>query len=205
MRSYLKVLLTAVVLFTSISLWAQEVQVHPDLMARLSYERSTVVTGEGEGVRQVCIAVSRDGEYRIVRSLDSGQTQRLQGMMAKEPLQQLKALLDSAGFQELSGNHGGLIRGEAESFGAEIPMVASGPGIDVGPDLHIQTDRPQARRLQWLNADGENPFPVSVAKVVHWLTHFEPKDAKELEYVEHHDVCPSVGLRLLQPSVAENR
>jgi hypothetical protein len=197
MRSYLKVLLTAAVLFTSVSLWAQEVQVHPDLLARLSYERSAVVTGEGEGVRQVCIAVSRDGDYRIVRSLDSGKTQRLQGTMAKEPLQQLKALLDSAGFQGLSGNHGGLIRGEAESFGAEIPL-ADVPGIEAPSDL------PRARRLQWLNADGESPFPASVSKVVHWLTHFEPKDAKELEYVEHQDVCPSVGLRLLQPSMAEN-
>jgi hypothetical protein len=62
----------------------------------------------------------------------------------------------------------------------------------------------EAQRLQWLNADGENPFPDSVTKVVIWLKHFEPTDAKLFEYTEFPDVCPSGGLRLLQPSVAAN-
>jgi len=206
MLPLLKVVFSAAVLLVSVSLWAQAVQQDSDLMARLSYDRSTVVAREGEGVRQICIAVSRDGEYRIVRSLESGQTQRLQGKMAKEPLEQLKAMLDSAGFQALSGNHGGLIRGEAETFGAEIPLAGSepAPGIEIAPNPHMQNEIPRAHRLQWLHADGESPFPAPVSKVVQWLKHFQPTHAETVEDVQYRDVCPSVGLRLLQPSMAEN-
>ncbi len=61
-----------------------------------------------------------------------------------------------------------------------------------------------AQRLSWLNADGESPFPGFVAKVIYWLRHFEPTDGKPFVYAEYADVCPSSGLRLLQPSVAVN-
>jgi len=44
----------------------------PDVIARLSYDNSGVV--QQGNVRHVCIAVSRDGEYRIVRSTDEGRT-----------------------------------------------------------------------------------------------------------------------------------
>jgi hypothetical protein len=189
MQLYAKSLLTAAVLLVSVSLWAQEVyhSPAPDLLARLSYDSSAVV--QGEGARHICVAVSRDGDYRIVRSPNRGQTQRLQGKMPQEQFQQLKTLLESSEFRGLSGNHGGLIRQESESFGAEIPMP--GPLREAG-----------AQRLHWLNADGESPFPGSVAKVIHWLKHFEPTDGKPFVYAEYPDVCPSSGLRLLQPSVA---
>jgi hypothetical protein len=186
MRPYTKSCLTAVVLLTSVGLWAQEVY-HADdtdLLARLSYGNSPVV--HREDVRQVCIAVSRDGEYRITRSQTTGEIQRLQGKVAQEQLQQLKTLLKSTELKALPANHGGLIRQDSESFAAEIPR------------------KDGAQRLQWLNADGESPFPAPVAKVVDWLKHFEPKDAKAFEYAEYPDVCPSGGLRLIQPSVAEN-
>jgi len=186
MRTYTKLFLTAAVLLCSIGLWAQEAY-HaddPDLLARLSYDRSAMV--QGEDVRQVCIAVSRDGEYRIMRSLTTGEMQRLQGTVPQEQLQQLKALLKSPEFKALGANHGGgLIRQDSESFAAEI----------------LRKDGPQ--RLQWLNADGESPFPAPVAKVVDWLKHFEPKNGKAFEYAEYPDVCPSSGFRLIQPSVAE--
>ncbi|MFZ0805109.1 MAG: hypothetical protein WAN03_02950 [Candidatus Sulfotelmatobacter sp.] len=136
-------------------------------------------------MRHVCVAVSRDGEYRIVRSLDNGQTQRLQGKMPKEDLRQLTKLLGAADFRNLSGDGGGLIRQEAEIFMVEIL-------------------EPEAWHLQWLNADGENPFPASVFKLIDWLQRFQPKDGKSFEYAEYPDVCPAGGLRLLQPSVAEN-
>ena len=100
MRPYAKSFLTTGVLLISVGLWAQEVY-HADdtdLLARLSYDHSAIV--HGEDVRQVCIAVSRDGEYRIMRSLTTGEMQRLQGKLPQEQLQQLKTLLKST---ELKG------------------------------------------------------------------------------------------------------
>jgi len=101
--------------------------------------------------------------------------------------EQLNSLLGSPDFRVLSGGHGGLIRRDSKSFAAEIPKAGD-----------------SAQKLQWLDADGENPFPGSVANVVDWLKHFDPKDGKMFEYADYPDVCPSHGLRLLQPSVAMN-
>ncbi|HET6178507.1 MAG TPA: hypothetical protein VFE61_16365 [Candidatus Sulfotelmatobacter sp.] len=186
LKSFLKLFVTTAIVLVAASLWAQETYhaQDADLLARLSYHGPS--TAKGVLFRQVCVAVSRDGEYRMVRSLNDGQMQRMEGKMPKEQLQKLSELLASAEFRSLSGDHSGLIRQMSESFGAEIP--------------HGQK-RPQ--RVQWLNADGESPFPDSVGKVVEWLTQFEPKDGKEFEYAA--DVCPSGGLHLLQPSVAENQ
>ena len=120
-----RTLLTVSFLVISFSMWAQEADHHDSaLLARLSYERSTVVWKAGE--QNVCVAVTRDGEYRIVRALDDGQTQRLRGKMPKDQLQQLAQLLGAAKFRALSGDHGGLIRQDAEVFAAEIP------GLDAG-------------------------------------------------------------------------
>jgi hypothetical protein len=123
-------------------------------------------------------------KYRIVQSLGKDQTQRLRGRLPKEESRQLSKLLGSAELRNLPVNHGGLIRQEAESFKAEIPS--------------------EAWSLQWMNADGENPFPPSVAKLALWLQRFQPKDGKSFEYTEYPDVCPGGGLRFLQPPVAEN-
>ena len=142
---------------------------------------------QGDDVRSICVAVSPAGDYRVVRSLENGRTERMQGKIPAEEFQQLRKALFSAGFRGLAGNHGGMIRQQAESFAAELPV----PG-----------DKTQ--RLQWLNADGDNPFPVPVAKIVNWLRNFEPRNGKELEYSEFSDVCPTVGFRLVQPAVAAN-
>jgi len=194
-----KTLLTAAILLFASSSIAQERyrSPDPDLMARLSYDNSGAVW-QGN-VRHVCVAVSRDGDYRIVRSLDDGQTQRLHGKMPKEDFRQLTKLLGASEFRNLSGDHRGLIRQEAESFAAEIPLgdQEREDGAPEGPEH-------EAWRLQWLNADGESPFPAPVSKLVDWLKGFQPKDGKSFEYADYPDVCPAVGLRLLQPSVAEN-
>ena len=117
-----KPLLTAAILLLASSLIAQEPYhpTDPDLMARLSYDNSRVAL-RGD-VSHMCVAVSRDGDYRIVRSLDDGQTQRLHGKMPKEEFRQLTKLLGTAGLRNLSGDHGGLIRQESERFAAEIPL-----------------------------------------------------------------------------------
>lgn len=186
-------LTTALVVAASVSV-AQE-RYHspdPDVMARLSYDNSGVVQ-QGD-VRHVCIAVSRDGEYRIVRSLPLVPTERLHGKMPKEELSQLSTLLGATEFRSLSGYHGGLVRQEAETFGAEIPLRNSS---------HLDTAR-QAWRLQWVNGDAGNPFPASVSRLVDWIKRFQPDDGKTFEYTDYPDVCPTVGVRLLQPSVAGN-
>jgi hypothetical protein len=184
---FLKSFLTATLL-ASLGLFAQKVnRAHDrDFLARLSYESSPVV--QREGVRDICVAVSRDGEYRVVRLPQDGPTERFEGRMSSEQIQQLKKLLQSGEFQNLSGSHGGLIRQDAETFGAEIARRDDG-----------------TQRLHWLNPDGKNPFPAAVSKVVDWLKHFDPTDGKSFVYAEYPDVCPSGGLRLLQPTVAENQ
>lgn len=168
----------------------------PDVMARLSYDNSGVV--QQGNLRHVCIAVSREGEYRIMRSTDEGQTERLHGKMPKEEFNQLSKLLGSTAFRSLSGNHGGLVRQEAETFEAEIP-VRNASNLDT----ERQWPEP-AWRLHWLNGDGGNPFPASVSSLVDWMKRFEPKGGKTFEYADYPDVCPTGGLRFLQPSVADN-
>jgi len=194
-----KTLLVVSILLLSLGVWAQEGnrQNDSDLLARLSFERSRMV--EDGGPRDVCLAVTRDGDYRIVRTDYLGLTQRLHGKMPKEQFQQLTKLLEAAEFRALSGDHVGLILQDAESFGAEIPELRPH-----APALGPSWPERDVWRLQWLNADGENPFPGSVAKVVEWLRDFQPKGGKAFEYAEFPDVCPSRGLRLLQPTVAEN-
>jgi len=195
-----KTLLTAAILLVASSSIAQERyrSPDPDLMARLSYDNSGVVR-QGN-LRHICVAVSRDGDYRIVRWMVLEPIERLHGKMPKEEFRQLSKLLEAADFRNLSGDHGGLILQESESFAAEIPLGDRGREVGAGE----WPEREAAWRLQWLDADGESPFPASVSKLVDWLQGFQPKDAKSFEYAEYPDVCPAGGLRLLQPSVAEN-
>lgn len=190
-------LIPAILLVASISI-AQEVyhSVDSELMARLSYDNSGAV--QRGNTRHVCIAVSRDGEYRIVRSTNTGQLERLHGKMPKEEFSYLSKLLGATEFRNLSGYHSGLVRQEAETFAAEIPVSESSH-----LDRARQWPEP-AWRLQWLNGDGGNPFPASVSKLADWLKGFQPKDGKTFEYIEYPDVCPTGGVRFLQPSVAEN-
>src|SRR5215469_8627914 len=187
-----KMMLTTALLVVAASVSVAQERYHspdPDVMARLSYDNSGVF--QQENVGHVCIAVSRDGEYRIVRSTDRGQTVRLHGKMPKEEFSQLSKLLAATEFRSLSGYHGGLVRQEAETFGAEIPV--SNPSY---LDTARQWPEP-AWRLQWLNGDGGNPFPASVSSVVDWIKRFQPKDGKPFEYADYPDVCPTGGLRLL--------
>src|SRR5689334_6728520 len=141
MRLDSRLLSLAVVLFVSPSLYAQIYHFHdPSLLARLSYENSAIA--QANTVQHICIAVFRDGAYRVLRSVD-GTTEHLQGKMPSEKLEQLKALLVAPKFRDMSGYRGGLIRKEAENFAAEISM----PGIQREAD-----DR--TFRLQWVNGDG---------------------------------------------------
>jgi hypothetical protein len=199
MRLSVKACWMTAVLTASLALYGQE-HFHfsdPNLLAKLSFDSSGAVSMEG--LQHVCIAVSRDGTYRLMRSPIPGMlssdsarlTQRVQGTMSGEQLQRLKTLLDSSDLRSLSGNHSGIIRQSAETFAAEIPIADK--RVSDGT-LHVR----------WLNADGKNPFPLPLNKIVDWLNDFEPVNAKPLADLEFQDVCPSVGLQRLQPSVASN-
>src|SRR5260370_37168732 len=115
-------MIAAILLVASVSI-AQEATPSADaaLMARLSYDNSGFA--QPGSVMHVCFAVSKDGDYRIVRSLDDGHTQRLHGNMPKEEFRQLSHLLEAADFRNLSGNGGGLVRQQAETFAAESAGV----------------------------------------------------------------------------------
>ena len=197
-----KAFLTVSFILIALGVWAQEPESDragdTDLLARLAYANSAVV--QSGGVRHVCLAVTRDGEYRIVRTTELGETLRLRGKIPQEQFQQLSKLLEESEFRALSGYHGGLIRQDAESFSAEIP----GPMRERVDATRKWMGR-EAWRLQWLNADGESPFPASVAKVVDWLQRFQPTGGKAFLYAEFPDVCPASGFRLVQPAVAENQ
>ncbi len=182
-------ILVAALLGFSVNLSAQEIyRLHdPDMLARLSYNTLTT---------QICFAVTLDGSYRIVRSTEEtlDGPQRLQGKLSKKEFQELDALLDAPGFKGLASNRAGLIRQNAENFAAEIMIPSSKGEAD---------DRTQRR--QWLNADGESPFPAPIDKLVLWMKNFQPKNASSFTYEEFPDVCPSIGLSLVQPSVAANQ
>src|ERR1700758_3992584 len=89
----------AALLGMSVSLSAQEIyRLHdPDMLARLSYNTVT---------SQICLAVTLDGSYRMVRSTEDMHDgpQRLQGKLSKKEFQELQALLDSPGFKSLGSN-----------------------------------------------------------------------------------------------------
>jgi hypothetical protein len=172
------------ILLISVGLWSQEAYhaADPDLFARLSYE-STSAAG-----RHVCMSVSRSEDYRLLNLLSNGAMIGFQGRMSDEQFKQLQGWLAAPDFRPVPGKEGGLIRRESESLTAEIPNSEKG-----------------AQRIQWLNADGQSPFLGSVAKVVDWLKGFPPKNARLLQEAEFGDVCPSGGVRFVQPPVAINR
>ena len=202
----MKLLLTAFLLVTAIA-WAQGPYLavdpdlrmrlsDPDLLVRLSYER-----WPGQ---QTCISVFQDGDYRIITpSNTTGDRLRLKGKMADDQLLRLKKMLAAPGFRSLSSNAAGMIRDHAENFRAEVSRVEPSEGDKT--QVHPRSLPPPPRRLHWLNADDESPFPAPIAKLVDWMENFKAKNAKPFDDREfREDVCPSVGLSLVQPSVAAN-
>jgi len=196
-------LLTILLLIASGSLAQERFRTpDPNLMVRLSYDNSGVE--QLHNPVHVCIAVSEDGEYRLIQSLGPTSTQdvpaaRYHGKMSKEELHQLTELIQSEELRDLSGSHGGLIRQTAESFAAEIPFGDRSRDADYSESLEERS-----WRLQWVNGDGENPFYGPALKLVDWLKGFQPKNAKGFEYSDYPEVCPVIGFRRLRPSVSEN-
>jgi hypothetical protein len=131
-----------------------------------------------------------------------------QGKLNKDQLQKFRELLSAPAFRSLSGNHAGMILDHAEIFMGEISRVElpaafqrDGPA-PAGPPRN----KPGPPRwLQWLNPDGGIPFPTPIANVIDWMKTMQPKDGKPLDQSETSNICPSVGLSLIQPSVATSQ
>ena len=127
--------------------------------------------------------------------------------LAEKDLQALKAMIDDPALRKLPENRGGLIRGESETFHAEMwAAPASDSAIDdltpSSPGGYLASSA--TRHIRWQNADGQNPLPAAVEKMVDWLKNFNTKDGSPFEYTELEQVCPSQGLSYVRPSVAEN-
>ena len=211
MRHYGKSLLV-VFLVASVPAWAQEINRarDPNLMARFSYERSPI---GGPGFQQICMSVFQDGHYRMLSYYRAPSStgeigpMRRQGKMTTDQLQRLRNLLTAPAFRSLSGNHGGLIRNYAENFMAEISQIEVSPTFQLVPAVPSGTPRidpGRPLRLQWLNPDDESPFPEPMAKVIDWMKDFQSQELQFGGDLEISDVCPSVGLSLIRPSIAAN-
>ena len=124
MRPGAKLLLTTLLLST-ISIWAQERyrSQDPDLLARLSYQSSPM---SDPGFQQICITVSRTGNYRMV-FWKNGKI-GFEGKMTADQLNHLKTLL-TANLRSLPGNEAGIIRDHSESFMAEISRIEVPPAF----------------------------------------------------------------------------
>jgi hypothetical protein len=219
MGLYAKFFCTAAVLTISLALFGQEQQhfADPALLARLSFNSGVPFQGSqiclavnqdgsyrmiriNTGLRMIQ-TLNLDPAQRIVIIEDNGTngttrrlldpTERFEGMVPPEQLQELQTLVRSSDLRPLAGNHVALIRHSAETFTAEIPIVDK-QGRDGTLHLHV------------LNADGRSPFAAPVRKLVDWLDRFEPTNARRSADLEFQDVCPSVGFQWLQPSVATN-
>jgi hypothetical protein len=185
--THAKLLLSVSLLLTSPCLLAQQSNhsSEPALLARLAYDSSGMVA-RTDGGRDICLAVFQDGSYRALLRVNRDGSPRLKGKMSEEQLKQLKTLIDSDDFRKASGPHGGLIRRESQNFRAEVVL-----------------DDGKIQRLQWLTTDGD-PFPGAVEKVVTWLNDFQLSSGATFDPVEFPDVCPSVGLSRVQPTIAQN-
>lgn len=205
MRQWITFLFTVFLLVTA-AVWAQQPSgsANSELLVRLSYERSPL---HPEGVQRICLSILNDGNYRVVSLTTASRDPiRLKGKMADDQLLRLKRMLAGRELRSVSPNSADIIRDHAEKFAAEISRIDFPPTFKLldTPTGHPRTPPGPPRRLHWLNADDENPFPVPISKLIDWMERFKPKNAENFDYSEFSDVCPSVGLSLVQPSVATN-
>lgn len=206
MRLLTSLFFAAFLLATAIA-WAQGPSQDPDLLARLSYQQSPFQSDVAS--HKMCISVFQDGNYRMVSSSRGGADGPilLKGKMSSNQLRALKRLLTAPAFRSLSGNDAGMIRDHAERFMAEISRIEIQPVFqleDNNSEKQLRSLPAPPRRLQWLNTDDKTPFPVAIANVIDWMKQLKPKNARMFDYSEFPEVCPSVGLSLVQPSVATN-
>jgi hypothetical protein len=155
------------------------------LLARLSYNSTWFVAADQKTSPRICLAVFKDGRYRMLRKTTDGKIQRVQGVIVPEDLGQIDAMLKSPSFRALAGQRGGVVRSGSETFMAEVPRE---DGV---------------QRVLWMNPDREDPFPEPAAEVVDWLQRFEPEHSEALVETEFSNICPQLGPGV-RPIFADN-
>ena len=169
LRCDAKFLLAAVIAAMPSGVWAQQIHFHrADWFVRFSYDNPD--PEQKAGLRHVCVAVSRDGDYQIGRSDESAQV-RLHGKLSEEEFGNLNTVLSDSEFSSLFNAYLGFVSPPAETFEAEILRGH------------------QTQRFQWRTAHGEHPFPNAVVKVIKWLKNLDPKN--KVADAEDLGICPS--------------
>jgi hypothetical protein len=165
----------------AVAQWAQEPARNTDFSARFSYESIWVGPSASTGLRKVCFAFARDGEYRILRETNSGGTQAFQGKLAKSQQDQIQRMLNSAAFRDLSGNGAGVVVKGADTFVAKVPRD--------GKEQYVT----------WTNRDRRDPFPAPAAEMIEWMRNFDTAGGQAIR-PETLNVCPHTARPLLPSS-----
>jgi len=175
MRARITLLLSALVMLASGSGFAQSKEPKSDVVvARLSFDRTSVVWREHEGPSKVCIVLYRNGRYQLLRNTEKG-TEFLEGELSPNQLRRVSTMLEGLDFQ---GGGANTVRQGSDSFEAEV----HGSG--------------KTMRYLWVDPDHQRPFPKSAIEVVNWLRNFKAEGASPLIFGEFSEqqVCPSETL-----------
>lgn len=192
---------TAIFLAASAVCFAQQENqsADPTLLVRVSYASSYGV--------QICASISQDGDFRILSLRDSlTNPVLLKGKMGDYQLLRLKRTLAGLERRPLLPSRADIIRDHAERFAAEISRIEFPPKFKLldAPASRPATPPGSPHRVQWLNPDNQNPFPAPIANLIDWMRGFQSKDADLADNSASFQVCPSVGLSYVQPSIATN-
>jgi hypothetical protein len=152
------------------------------LLTRVAFQSNLPVSLGDSGFTQVCIALTQDGQFSLVRRRTTGIRESLTGSLKPDEQKVFYELLAKARQEDSTG--GFLLRHDAQLVRLEVAASAS------------------TTRRSWVSASDEGiDFPSSVQNVVNWLQRFEAADAKPVDLVPDQ-VCPGGELKPLQPSRA---
>ena len=160
---------------------AQESVGNTDFSARFSYESVWVGPSSSTGLRTVCFAFARNGQYRILRQTNSGATQAFQGKLGKSQQNQIQRMLNSAAFRDFSGNGAGVVVKGADTFVAKVPRD--------GKEQYVT----------WTNRDRRDPFPAPAAEMIEWMRSFDTAGGQSIR-PETLNICPRTARPLLPSS-----
>ncbi len=199
MRQFTVLAIAVFLALSAVSFAQQQLQsADPDLLVRVSYASSNST--------QICASISQDGDYRILWLKNSlTDPTLLKGKMGQNELLRLKKTLAGLEREPLLPNHSNLIRDHAERFAAEISRIEFPSKFKLlDAPTNPATPDGSPHRVQWLNPDNQNPFPELIAKLVDWMRRFQNADGELWDMLAMDNICPSVGLSYVQPSIATN-